>query len=136
MFMLNNGGAQALGPLDVCQTPAPPSPSPIPVPYVNIGSTAMASPADLVKKVLVVNMPALNQKSKILLSNGDEPGVLLGVASGKIMGEVSFLNGSFKVMVGGKPAVRLGTMTGQNGSPQNTVGSIISPSQTKVMVGG
>lgn len=136
MFMLNNGGAQALGPLDVCLTPAPPSPSPVPVPYVNIAFTTMVSPADFVRKVLVVNLPALNQKSKIFVSSGNEPGIFLGVISKKIIGEAIFLNGSLKVMVGGKPAVRLGTMTGQNGSPQNTVGSIISPSQTKVMVGG
>lgn len=135
MYMLNNGGSQALASLDVCKTPAPPGP-PIPIPYVNISSTQMADPAGLVRKVLVSNMPALNQKSKLLLSNGNEPGVVGGVASNKFIGETVFLKGSLKVMVGGKPALHVGSMTGQNGSPQNAVGSVTTPSQVKVMIKG
>lgn len=135
MFMLNNGGSIASAPLDVCKTPSPPTGAPVPIPYVNIGTTQMCAPADLVQKVLVVNMPALNQKSKLVISTGDEPGVMGGVISNKIIGEVVFMNGSLKVLVGGKPALRVGCMTGQNGMPSNAVGSVISPSQVKVTIG-
>lgn len=134
MFMLNNGGAQASASPDVCKVPTPAGP--VPTPFVNMGTTQMADPGGLVRNVLLVNMPALNQASKLLLSNGNQPGTVGGVVSNKIMGQVQFMNGSLKVMVGGKPAVRLGVMTGQNGAPVNAVGSVIQPSQTKVVVGG
>ncbi|EJC60727.1 hypothetical protein QWA_18604 [Alcaligenes faecalis subsp. faecalis NCIB 8687] len=49
---------------------------------------------------LVVNMPALNQASKIMMSSGDEVGTVGGVASNRIKGEVQFMNGSMTVMVG------------------------------------
>lgn len=133
MFMLNNGGAQTSASPDVCKVPTPAGP--VPTPFVNLGTTQMADPGGLVRKVLVVNMPALNQASKITMSNGDQPGTAGGVASNKIMGEIQFMNGSTKVMVGGKPAVRVGVMTGQNGKPVNAVGSVIQPSQNKVIIG-
>lgn len=132
MFMLNNGGAMANAMPDVCKTPTPAGP--IPTPYPNIATSNMADPGGIVQKVLVFNMPALNMATKILLSNGDQGGVAGGVVSNKIMGETQFTLGSLKVMVGGKPAVRLGAMTAQNGSPPNSVGSVIAPSQTRVMV--
>ena len=59
MFMLNNGGAQAIASPDVCKVPTPAGP--VPTPFVNMGTTQLAAPGGLVKKVLVVNMPALNQ---------------------------------------------------------------------------
>lgn len=133
MFMLNNGGAQASASPDVCKVPTPAGP--VPTPFVNMGTTQMADPGGLVNKVLLVNMPAMNQASKIAMTNGNQPGSIGGVASNKIMGQVQFLNGSVKVMVGGKPAVRVGTMTGQNGAPVNAVGSVVKPSQTKVILG-
>lgn len=132
MQMLSTGGAVANAPADVCKVPTPAGP--VPTPFPNIATTQMTNPGSVVKKVLVANMPALNQMSKITLSNGDQAGSVGGVVSNKIMGQAQFLNGSTKVMVGGKPAVRVGCMTGQNGQPQNTVGSVISPSQVKVMV--
>lgn len=133
MFMLNNGGAQTTASPDVCKVPTPAGP--VPTPFVNMGTTQMADPGGLVKKVLVVNMPAMNQASKIMMTNGNQPGTIGGVVSNKVMGEVQFMNGSTKVMVGGKPAVRVGVMTGQNGAAVNAVGSVIQPSQTKVIVG-
>lgn len=134
MHMLNTGGAMANAPADVCKVPTPAGP--VPTPFPNIATTQMTNPASLVQKVLVVNLPALNQMSKIVLSNGDQAGTLGGVVSNKIMGQAQFLNGSLKVMVGGKPAVRVGCMTGQNGQPQNTVGSVLTPGQVSVMVMG
>lgn len=133
MFMLNNGGAQANAIPDVCKVPSPAGP--VPTPFPNLATTQMAQPSGLLRNVLVVNMPALNQASKIMMSSGDEVGTVGGVASNRIKGEVQFMNGSMTVMVGGKPAVRMGCMTGHNGMPVNAVGTVISPSQSTVMVG-
>jgi hypothetical protein len=136
MFMLNSGGAMAQAVPDVCITPvpSPTGPVPTPMPYPNLANTSMADPGGLVSKVLVVGMPALNLASKITMSNGDEAGVQGGVVSGVFGQQVAFLMGSVKVMVGGKPAVRLSAPTGHNGSPPNAVGAVIAPSQTVVMV--
>lgn len=132
MFALSNAGAQTIATApDVCLTPA--APSPIPVPYPNIATSTMADPGGIVETVLLVAMPALNQATKILMSNGDEAGTAGGgVASHKIMGEAAFTMGSTKVMIGGKPGVRLSCMTTQNNA--NTVGIVASPSQTVVML--
>lgn len=132
MFMLNNGGALTTATVpDVCMTPA--APSPIPVPYPNLATTDMADPGGIVENVLVVGMPALNQASTLLLSNGDQGGVAGGgVACGEIMGEVAFATGSMKVMVGGPPGVRLTCMTTHNSN--NTMGVVAAPSQVTVML--
>jgi len=132
MFALTSGGAQAFANVpDFCLTPA--APSPISLPYPNMASTAMADPGSIVEKVLIVAMSALNLASKILLSNGDEPGTAGGgVATHRIMGETRFTVGSTKVMIGGKPGVRLSCMTTQNNA--NTTGLVASPSQTVVML--
>ncbi len=133
MFMLNNGGATALATVpDVCQTPA--APSPIPTPYPNIASTDMADPDGLVPEVLVMDMPALNLMSKVLLSEGDTAGTIGGVVSAKVMGEMAFIDGSAVVMVGGMPAVRVTSQTEHNGMPANTIGMASVPSQTMVLV--
>lgn len=132
MFALTNGGAQAVANVpDVCLTPA--APSPIPVPYPNMASTAMADPGSIVEKVLISAMPALNLGSKLLMSNGDEAGTAGGgVATHRVMGETRFTMGSTKVMIGGKPGVRLSAMTTQNNA--NTMGLVASPSQAVVML--
>lgn len=133
MFMLNNGGAMANATVpDMCNTPTPAGP--VPTPYPNIAETSMADPGGLVAEVLVAGMPAMNLMSKVTMSNGDEAGAGGGVVCGRIDGEMTFLNGSISVMVGGKPAVRVTCMTGHNGAPQNTVGVVAAPSQTQVMV--
>lgn len=134
MFALTTGGAQAVATVpDVCLTPA--VPSPIPVPYPNLASTSMADPGSIVEKVLISAMPALNLSSTILLSNGDQGGTAGGgVASHRIMGETRFIVGSMKVMIGGKPGVRLSCMTTQNNA--NTTGLVVSPSQSTVMLMG
>lgn len=134
MFMLSSGGAMCLAVPDVCKVPTPAGP--VPTPFPNQGTTQMADPGALVKKVLVANMPALNQATKILMTSGDEAGTAGGVSSSKIKGNVAFQKGSAKVMVGGKPALRVGDPTGHNGAPVNALGSVVKPSQSKVMVMG
>ncbi|NYT85136.1 DUF4150 domain-containing protein [Pollutimonas harenae] len=132
MFALTIAGAQAVATIpDTCLTPA--APSPVPIPYPNMATTAAADPGGIVEKVLISAAPALNQMTKILLSNGDQGGTAGGgVVSHMIMGEVAFVNGSMKVMIGGKPGVRLSCMTMHN--KENTTGLVASPSQATVML--
>jgi uncharacterized Zn-binding protein involved in type VI secretion len=129
MFLCSMQGGSLLAFPDVCKVPAPPGP-PVPTPFPNTAMPQMASGA--ASKVLVCGMPALTTGSSIPSSNGDEAGTAGGVTSGNIMGKASFVKGSTKVMLQGKPAVSLGATTQQNGT--NASGSVLAPSQTKVMV--
>jgi len=131
MFAVTKENGQLMAMPDVCLTPAPPAP-PIPTPYPNIGMPQMGNP--VTTKVLINGMPALTKASKISPTNGDQGGVNQGVVSGKIMGPAEFLMGSMKVKLEGNPAVFLGNMTKQNDG--NAVGSVLAPSQNKVMIMG
>ncbi len=73
------------GPLDICKTPVPPAPAPVPLPYPNIAMSATMGPG-YTTKTLVTATPMWTKKGKSALSNGDQPGVALGLLSGKIMG--------------------------------------------------
>lgn len=113
---------------DVCLTPTPVGP--VPVPYPNIAMGPMAVPAAY--NVLFMGTPAHNMSSTIPLSNGDNAGVALGVASGLVMGPSRHLTGAFTVLVGGSPATRLTSMSLQNST--NCPGMRAVPSQTKVLL--
>jgi len=63
------------------------------------------------------------------ISSGDDPGVSMGVASGMFIGPDRQFLGSFTVFLGGIPATRLTTLTGQNGMSPNMVGASLTPSQ-------
>ena len=73
------------GPLDICKTPVPPAPAPVPLPYPNVGVSATPGPG-YTTKTLALATPMWTKKGKIALSNGDQPGVAMGLLSGKIMG--------------------------------------------------
>jgi len=113
---------------DVCLTPTPAGP--VPVPYPNIAMGPMGVPAAY--NVLFSAAPAHNLSTVIPLSNGDNPGVALGVASGMVMGPSRHLTGAFTVLICGAPVSRLTSMTMQNST--NCVGARIVPSQTAVLV--
>jgi hypothetical protein len=125
-------GGQAMAMPDVCLTPAPPAP-PIPIPYPNIAMFNMA--LGFAATVLVGGSPALNLQSKCPISSGDEAGVNGGVTSGVFIGPHKFNMGSIKVQIGGQPAVRMTDPTGQNGTSPNAMGTVMAPSQMKVLVG-
>jgi hypothetical protein len=128
------GGGQCLGNPDVCKTPAPPAPF-VPVPYPNIAMLAQANPGTCSMKVLVNGQPSFHQGSMILMSNGDQPGVMGGIISSMIMGPASPKMGSSKVKIQGQGQVFLTCMFGQNGTNANCpAGMQIAPSQTKVLV--
>ncbi|RLB23369.1 MAG: type VI secretion protein [Deltaproteobacteria bacterium] len=115
---------------DVCLTPAPPSPSPVPIPYPNIALGPMGTPAAY--NILFMGAPAHNMSTVVPLTNGDNPGLATGVASGTVMGPSRHLTAAFTVLVGGMPATRLTSMSLQNST--NAPGARLIPSQVKVLI--
>jgi len=134
MFQLTCAGGMNLGFPDVCLTPTPVGP--IPVPYPNMTTGATANPATTALTVLTDGMPSLNQMSMIPISNGDNAGVNMGVASGLVMGPTEFILGSVTVIKEGAPAQRLTSITGHNGVSMNAPGVSLAPSQVTVLVLG
>lgn len=111
---------------DVCLTP----PVPLPVPYPNVAAGPMGVPAAY--KTLFMCTPAHNLSTIIPMTNGDNAGLALGVASGMVMGPSRHITAAFTVLVGGIPATRLTSMTLQNST--NIVGARVVPSQVKVLL--
>ncbi|MDR2669488.1 MAG: DUF4150 domain-containing protein [Desulfovibrio sp.] len=134
MFMLSMGPGTDLAFPDVCLTPV--GPAVVPMPYPNTAVSAATAP--VVPNVLVECTPALNMMSKGLVSMGDEAGVLLGAVSHMMSGQTSYDVGCFTIMVGGAPAQRLTSVTGQNclAVLPNSVGACIAPSQATVLTLG
>lgn len=116
-----------LGFPDVCLTPMP---APTPVPYPNMAVGPMGVPAAY--KVLFMCTPAHNLGTVVPLTNGDNAGVAMGVASGTVMGPSRHLTGAFTVLVGGMPATRLTSVSLQNST--NCPGMRVVPSQVKVLL--
>ena len=117
-----------LGFPDVCLTPVGPAIVPIPYPNIALGPTAIPSQV----KVFTLVMPVHNMLTTIPLTNGDNAGVAMGVASGLIMGPSRHILGSFKVFVGGPPVTLMLRPTIQNNT--NAPGITLVPSQPKVIV--
>lgn len=82
--------------------------------------------------ILFLGMPAHNLATIIPLTNGDNAGINLGVASGTVMGPARHLTASFTVLLKGSPATRLTSLSLQNSN--NTVGMRAVPSQFKVVM--
>jgi len=116
-----------LGFPDVCLTPTP---APVPVPYPNIAAGPMGVPAQY--NVLFMCAPAHNMATTVVMTNGDNTGVALGVASGTVMGPSRHLTASFTTLVGPMPATRMTSMALQNST--NCPGCRLVPSQIKVIV--
>ncbi|MDR0827772.1 MAG: DUF4150 domain-containing protein [Desulfovibrio sp.] len=134
MFMLSMGPGMDMSFPDVCLTPVGPAPAPIP--YPNTAMSAATLP--MVPNVLTECTPTLNMMSKGLVSLGDQAGVLLGAASHIMSGQTSYEVGCFTIMVGGAPAQRLTSVTGQNcmAVVPNSVGACIVPSEVTVLALG
>lgn len=113
---------------DVCLTPTPAGP--VPMPYPNMAMGPMGVPAAY--KVLFMAAPAHSMGTTVPLTNGDNAGVAMGVASGMVMGPSRHLTASFTTLVGGMPATRLSSMSLQNST--NCPGCRVVPSQTKVLI--
>jgi len=121
---------------DTCKTPAPPAP-PVPIPYPNPAMLNQANGGTCSKKVKILNQPVVTKATKIPRTMGDEAGVAGGLVSGMNMGEASFKTGVSKVKVEGNDIINMLKPMSQNGSNANApAGTLISPSQTKVIVTG
>jgi hypothetical protein len=112
---------------DVCLTPTP---APVPIPYPNIAAGPMGVPASY--NILFMGTPAHNMATTVPLTNGDNAGVALGVASGLVMGPSRHLTASFTTLLTGMPATRMTSMSLQNST--NCPGMRIAPSQVKVVI--
>ncbi len=128
MFANCQGPGMNLGFPDVCLTPV--GPVPVPIPYPNISLTPMGLPAAY--NILLEGLPAHNLATMVPLSNGDNTGVGLGVASGLVMGPTRALTGAFTVLHGGVPATRMTSMNMQNLT--NCAGLSLVPGQFKVLL--
>ena len=133
MFALSMGAGMDLCFPDTCLTP---SPAPVPVPYPNMATSAATMP--MAFTVLTECTPTLNMMSKGLVSAGDQPGVALGVVSHLEAGQTSYEVGCFTIIMGGSPAQRLTSVTGQNcmGVSPNGPGMTLVPSQVTLLTLG
>lgn len=113
---------------DVCLTP----PVGVPIPYPNIALGPMA--LGFCPIVLWMGMPAHNLATTIPMTNGDNAGLMLGVASGMVMGPARHLTAAFTILVGGLPGTRLTSVALQNST--NCPGMRLVPSQIKVLLLG
>jgi hypothetical protein len=115
---------------DVCKTPTPAGPIPIPYPNMSMGMTSVPP----CPTVFIGGTPAHNLLTMGTISNGDNVGVAGGVVSNMVMGPDRKLTGAFTILVGGMPATKMTSMTGQNGMSLNIPGVSIVPSQVKVLL--
>lgn len=110
---------------DVCKVPTPAGP--VPIPLVNVAISFSHVP--VVLNIVIGGGLAENILTMGTVSNGDEAGVAMGLVSNQIVGPDRYLTCSAKVFLGGMPAVRLTSLTGQNGALPNTVGASLTPAQ-------
>ncbi|MGK0588298.1 DUF4150 domain-containing protein [Bordetella bronchiseptica] len=113
---------------DICKTP----PALLPIPYPNFALGPMGIPN--VWNVLLMAMPAHNLLTTIALSNGDNPGIGMGLISQTVMAQARRITCVPNVLFGCIPATRLTGLTVQN--TINTVGMRVVPSQLKVVLLG
>ena len=128
MFAKTQMPAISLGFPDVCLTPSPVGP--IPIPYPNIAMTSTSIPS--IFNQFTCAMPDHNLATVTPISNGDNAGVALGVASGLVMGPSRDMLGSFKVFKSCMPATKMLMPTMQNST--NAPGMNLSPCQIKVLI--
>jgi len=113
---------------DICKTP----PAMLPIPYPNLALGLMAIPNAW--NILMMCMPAHNMATTIPLTNGDNAGVELGLASPTVMGPSRHVTCVPTVLVKCIPATRMTCTSTQNRT--NAVGMRIVPSQIKVVLLG
>ncbi|WP_437961322.1 DUF4150 domain-containing protein [Sorangium sp. So ce119] len=103
--------AVSSGPIDMCKTPTPGGP--VPMPYPNVALSATMGPG-YTTKTLVMGTPMWTKKGKSAVSNGDQPGVALGVVSNKIMGMCAITMASNNVYAESGEVARTGDMGNSN----------------------
>jgi hypothetical protein len=125
-----------LGIFDGCFTPFPTPFGPIPIliPYPNITMPMMSIPSQF--KMFTLCMPNHNLMTIAPMSMGDNMGILLNPLSACVMGPTRHLIGSFKTLIGGLPATKFLSPTGQNGMSPGAFGMTLSPCQLKLCFWG
>jgi hypothetical protein len=113
---------------DVCNTPMGPVPTPIP--YPNFGPGPEGVPAAY--NILFDGGPAHNLETEIPLTQGDDPGIELGDASGTVMASSRSITAADTVLLDGAPATRLTSVTLQNST--NMFGARVAPSQFTISI--
>jgi hypothetical protein len=113
---------------DACLTPAGPAMVPIPYPNIAMGPTAI--PSQVIVNIMA--MPVHKLGTTTPMTNGNNAGVGLGVASGLVMGPSRHLTAAFTVLFAGMPATRLTSMSLQNST--NAPGARLVPSQPIVLL--
>jgi len=129
MFASCQLGGLNLGFPDVCMTPPVP---PVPIPYPNLSMGPVTAP--FCPNILICGGPAHNLTQPVVLSLGDCPGLIDGVASGTVMAQTRPVTGAFTVLMDGAPATRLTTINIQNST--NAPGMRIVPAQPIVLTLG
>lgn len=134
MFALTMGAGMDMGFPDVCLTPSPVGP--LPVPYPNMAMSSATMP--MAFNILTECTPTINMMSKGLVSMGDQPGIAMGAVSHLVAGQTNYMVGCFTIMMGGAPAQRLTSITGQNSMAAipNCPGMCSVPSQVTLLTLG
>lgn len=112
---------------DVCEVPI--GVGVVPTPFPNIALSGSHVPS--VFNVIIGGGLAENLLTTGTISNGDEPGLAMGMLSGTVVGPDRQILGSFKVLTGPVFSTRLTTLTIQNST--NAMGASLVPSQFRVM---
>ncbi|MDY0272293.1 MAG: DUF4150 domain-containing protein [Advenella sp.] len=110
---------------DVCRTPPV-----IPVPYPNVALGPTYIPNAF--NILYMCTPAHNLATFAPITNGDNPGIVLGMVSNTVMGPSRHITGAFTYLLKGMPATRLSSLSLQN--LFNIAGMRIVPSQLKILL--
>lgn len=126
MFANCQAKGKDLAPSDVCKTP----PGSTPVPYPNEAKGNEAIPN--IPNIIWVGGPVHNLNTIIPTTHNDEPGSELGVASGTVSSKSQHQSGASRIIIKGAPVSRL-TSPNQTNS-NNTTGTRVEPSQTKILV--
>ncbi|NYT86493.1 PAAR-like domain-containing protein [Pollutimonas harenae] len=113
---------------DICKTP----PALLPIPYPNLALGPMGIPNAW--NILLMGMPAHNLLTTIPLTNGDNPGLALGLISPSVMGPSRHITCVPNVLFKCIPATRLTSLAVQNRC--NALGMRVVPSQIKVLLLG
>jgi hypothetical protein len=133
MFLNSIEGGMNMGMPDVCITQV--GPAPVPIPYPNISTNDAAVPGTTGMCCLFDNMPSVTVNTTLMMSQGDEAGIEMGVVSHLIMGPTTFLEPVPNVLIEGAPATTIMGMTGHNCEAKlmNGPGNTLAPSQTIAM---
>ena len=108
---------------DTCLTPTPAGP--VPIPYPNMGQETANLPFE--PTIFYACGPAHTLSGTTPMTEGDEAGVNMGVASGLESGPERTLVPSMTVFANGQPIDKMTSMTMHNGT--NAVGAKLVPSQ-------